>query len=54
MSQASAPAPTVQAELHVERHPDPIVQPLIDEVLKLRKENDELKAAALRHKIGAE
>lgn len=40
----TAPAPTVQAEFHVERHPDPIVQALIDEVLKLRKENDGLKS----------
>jgi hypothetical protein len=38
----TAPGPTVKAEFHVERHPDPIVQALIDEVIKLRKENDRL------------
>ena len=43
-NEASAPLPTVQAEFHVERHPDPIVQSFIDLTLQLRKENDELKA----------
>lgn len=43
MNQAIAPGPTVEATFHVERHPDPVVQALIDEVLKLRKENDALK-----------
>lgn len=37
------PMPTVKAEFHVERHPDPIVQAFIDLTLQLRKENDELK-----------
>ena len=36
-------APTVEATFHVERHPDPIVQSLIDLVLSLRKENEQLK-----------
>ena len=42
MNQATSPMPTVQAEFHVERHPDPIVQALIDLVLELRKENVEV------------
>lgn len=45
MNQAAAPSPTVEATFHVEPHPDPIVQALINELLKLRKENDGLKAA---------
>ena len=53
MNEAAAPAPTVQAEFHVERHPDPIVQSFIELTLQLRKENEELKAAAaLRYEIG--
>lgn len=40
----TAPAPTVEAKFHVERHPDPIVQSFIELTLRLRKENDELKA----------
>lgn len=42
MSQATAPQPTVQAEFHVEPHPDPVVRALIAEVELLRKENAEV------------
>ncbi len=38
-----SPAPTVQAEFHVEPHPDPIVRELISEVERLRQENADLK-----------
>ena len=43
MNGITAPSPTVEATFHVERHPDPIVQALIDQVLELRKENERLK-----------
>lgn len=44
----TAPGPTVQAEFHVERHPDPIVQSFIELTLQLRKENEELRAKLQR------
>jgi hypothetical protein len=42
MNNAAAPSPTVEATFHVEPHPDPIVQALINELLKSRKEVEEL------------
>ncbi len=45
MNDITQTAPTVQAEFHVEPHPDPIVQALIEQVLALRKENERLKEA---------
>jgi hypothetical protein len=47
----TAPAPTVKAEFHVERHPDPIVQSFIELTLQLRKENDALKSQVSRLKL---
>ena len=47
----TAPGPTVQAEFHVERHPDPIVQSFIELTLQLRKENDALKTQVARLKL---
>lgn len=50
-----APNPIVQAEFHVEPHPDPTVRALIEKVERLQRENEELRAAAaLRHHLGAE
>lgn len=43
MSQPTAPAPTVLLEFHVEPHPDPVVQALIEEVTKLRAEKAALE-----------
>lgn len=55
MNQAQAPSPTVKAEFHVEPHPDPTVRALIAEVERLRRENEELRAAAaLRNHLGGE
>lgn len=45
MNEAAAPAPNVEAEFHVEPHPDPVVRALILEVERLRKENANLKEA---------
>ena len=44
----TAPGPTLTAEFHVERHPDPIVQSFIELTLQLRKENEELRAKLQR------
>ena len=38
-----SPAPTVEAEFHVEPHPDPLVQSLITEIERLRAQVERLK-----------
>lgn len=38
MNEATAPQPTVEAEFHVEPHPDPVVRMLIAELERLRAE----------------
>ncbi len=40
----TAPTPTVQIEFHVEPHPDPVVQSLIEKVERLQAENREMRA----------
>lgn len=37
MNDVASPLPTVEATFHVEPHPDPVVQALIEEVEHLRK-----------------
>ena len=43
MNQADVPPPWVEAEFHTEPHPDPTVRALIEEVERLRQENQRLK-----------
>ncbi len=40
----TAPTPKVELEFHVEPHPDPVVQALIEKVERLQAENRELRA----------
>jgi hypothetical protein len=44
MNEATSPSPTVEAVFHVEPHPDPVVRALIEEIERLRAENETLKA----------
>jgi len=44
MSHTNAPMPTVEAEFHVEPHPDPIIQGFIEVVEAHRRENARLRA----------
>jgi hypothetical protein len=43
MNEATSPAPTVEAEFHVEPHPDPVIQGFIVLVQALRAEIARLK-----------
>jgi hypothetical protein len=40
----TAPTPQVEIEFHVEPHPDPVVQSLIEKVERLLAENREMRA----------
>jgi hypothetical protein len=44
MSNPTAPTPKVEIEFHVEPHPDPVVQALIEKVERLLAENREMRA----------
>ena len=44
MSHTTAPMPTVEAEFHVEPHPDPVIQGFIELVEALRRHNAALRA----------
>jgi hypothetical protein len=44
MNQTNAPMPTVEAEFHVEPHPDPVIQGFIELVSAVRRENGKLRA----------